>query len=392
MGWPLGGDWDRATTPPGASTADLSMIMEAIALAIGQRQSLVANGVATETSAETSWYYTDAISGAARKRRPVASDFNGVWIHGPCVKRFVEDAQAAIDALCGPHGFFESQEYAWAKALTGNTIGAPSIDKYWIQNDDFPAQNNLHDEIGEWLNVDVAGVLDAPLWLQMKAGLNLLRYMVTREGFEVAATPERKTYSGGATKPDTVDEACAAYNTYTGALEDALAATSITEDTVPGQGNQIYYWNRVFPHFCDGDVEWESGDISHTAYIGAVAFERGEIPYEDWRETHPPYAPGTFGEMLIAVRSYAPDNAASKNQLLPLTLCGTHDFTPVAYPGAYSTTLESAPAQFSLEMQDALEPLGYINPALGHNIAYMAQEIYYWEVFSNASSLLTDQT
>jgi len=44
MGWPLNGDWDRATTPPGASTADLAAIMCAICIAVKERDDLLGLG------------------------------------------------------------------------------------------------------------------------------------------------------------------------------------------------------------------------------------------------------------------------------------------------------------------------------------------------------------
>ena len=68
MGWPLNGDWDRATTPPGASLADIATICEAICRGHRERYNLVNNPL---TGVE--FYYTDFPGD--QKQIPLASDF-----------------------------------------------------------------------------------------------------------------------------------------------------------------------------------------------------------------------------------------------------------------------------------------------------------------------------
>lgn len=68
MGWPLNGDWDRATTPPGASLADMGIICESICRGWRERWNLARN-----PSLGILFYYTDSLSD--QKQIPLESDF-----------------------------------------------------------------------------------------------------------------------------------------------------------------------------------------------------------------------------------------------------------------------------------------------------------------------------
>lgn len=68
MGWPLNGDWDRATTPPGASLADMASICESICRGHRERYNLVRN-----PATGILFYYTD--NPADQKQIPLESDF-----------------------------------------------------------------------------------------------------------------------------------------------------------------------------------------------------------------------------------------------------------------------------------------------------------------------------
>jgi hypothetical protein len=96
MGWPLSGNWDRATTPPGASTADLSAILAALCVAVNQREHFLSmDGSSVYNGAETSW------TGIGHAR-PSAADFNGISLRGDGVKTLMQQLHSRIDFL-GTH-------------------------------------------------------------------------------------------------------------------------------------------------------------------------------------------------------------------------------------------------------------------------------------------------
>lgn len=68
MGWPLNGDWDRATTPPGASLADMALICESICRAHRERWNLVHNPLVG-----IEFYYND--NPLDQKQIPLQADF-----------------------------------------------------------------------------------------------------------------------------------------------------------------------------------------------------------------------------------------------------------------------------------------------------------------------------
>ena len=135
MGWPLGGNWDRATTPPGASFADVAQIMAAICTGINQRESqYFTNGIIDNTV--TQWYNTGDGTSGATVAYPTAASFAGPVLRGYFLKNLLESAKDAIEACFGAgaatwkeHAYVASPgtnpsitfASVWAIATTGYT-------------------------------------------------------------------------------------------------------------------------------------------------------------------------------------------------------------------------------------------------------------------------------
>lgn len=96
MGWPLSGNWDRATTAPGADTVDIGAIIVAIATAINTIETDLHPTYLTTTQ----WYYTNNTTSGPKKTFIVRADFTGVIIDGNLAKKFQTDAASAITSMC----------------------------------------------------------------------------------------------------------------------------------------------------------------------------------------------------------------------------------------------------------------------------------------------------
>lgn len=159
MGWPLLGQWDRETTPPGASMADLPAICAALCKAINQREkySFYYGGAATGT--ETAFTYKQGSS----KTYPTAADFapttgtrnalNGAIVRGLLsqMKNAIEDMVDGFNSRFWTDSNFTARwdvADLWAAASTG-------LDAWDLS----------------------APVTKADNWLILKNALNQLRYI-----------------------------------------------------------------------------------------------------------------------------------------------------------------------------------------------------------------------
>ena len=93
MGWPLNGDWDRATTPPGASTADMAHVMAAICNAVNERRGIALDG----RLALVDWPIESI--GGPTSTSPTASDFGEIAIFSPFVSEMLELMYDSIDDM-----------------------------------------------------------------------------------------------------------------------------------------------------------------------------------------------------------------------------------------------------------------------------------------------------
>lgn len=389
MGWPLGG------TMLGASTAELAPIMEAIALAINQRQALITRGVNTEGSGETSWYYTDALSVGERKRRPTAADFRGAWIHGPCMKTFVQTAQAAIDDLVQfevPGGFSRPvflRERSGHAALTIST-------RFWERETAYP-ERDFHEEIGAWLDVEEVGVLRAELWQQLIDGLNLLVYVCTYDrgpGLGDPSIPEAISLSDTAGFPSDADAGCVLGGSAADVMQGAIDLLDVSEGS-HGFGAKSFYFKTGYNAFsCNGDVVANPGDpVSHTGRTGHATLARGEINFSDWAAAHRGQAAGELVQFLATVQSQDESLAASKNNIIDLSFCGVQTFTPAVYPASVSFDLAEAPAVISLDAAEALVPLPTLGPdSLLTEAGLIYQSIEIIAAVTDITGLLDDQS
>lgn len=72
MGWLHNKQLDRATTPPGASTQDVAVMLSQLCKAVNQREAAAINGATL-----TQWFYTGDGTSGASKTYPLASDWSG---------------------------------------------------------------------------------------------------------------------------------------------------------------------------------------------------------------------------------------------------------------------------------------------------------------------------
>lgn len=153
MGWPLGGNWDRATAPPGASGADLPAICEAICKAINDRalyRSYDSSGTANGT--QYSIHY-DATHTATY---PTAAQFGASMVNplnNGFVQTFWADCKTAIDAIASSFRTDNTFATAWSASSLWSAAGAG---------------------LGAWDTTKNWGYVDN--WLRIKAALSLLRY------------------------------------------------------------------------------------------------------------------------------------------------------------------------------------------------------------------------
>lgn len=156
MGWPLGGNWDRATTPPGASKADLAMMLAAFCLAVNERQALCGK-------TERAFVYNYA---GDSKTRPTAADFSGSAIFPYNVSAVYEDVKGygisfyLVSSMLGRFDF----NMTWYKDAAC-TIWYPDAD----------IKSDVDTEIGASFNLK-AGPMYLKNWLWLKALYNKLIY------------------------------------------------------------------------------------------------------------------------------------------------------------------------------------------------------------------------
>lgn len=135
MGWPINnGDWDRATTPPGASAADITTILAALCLGVNERR--VARGLT-----ETQFHYTEALD--VTKARPVAADFSGRF-NGPLAPAILNELYTAI---VSSDGWYHSTAFDWDDYTTGAEIwteAGTGLDAFDADRGFLYAANLLH--------------------------------------------------------------------------------------------------------------------------------------------------------------------------------------------------------------------------------------------------------
>lgn len=159
MAWPLLGQWDRETTPPGASVADLPTICAALCKAINQRRKYSFYFEGAASGSEASFTYAQGLS----KEYPTAADFSPTVgtrnaLNGSIVRGLLSQMKSAIeDMVDGFNSRFWTDsnftarwepETLWAAASVG-------LDAWDIS----------------------APVTKADNWLILKNALNLLRYI-----------------------------------------------------------------------------------------------------------------------------------------------------------------------------------------------------------------------
>ena len=142
MGWPLGGNWDRATTPPGASGADLPAICAAICTAINNRALWRSYNLSTGAAAGTQ--YNIHYSLASSAIYPTAAQFGAALqntLNDGFVQQFWTDCKTAIDAIAA--SFYTDNTFAtkwtsstlWTAAGTG--LGSWDTTKNWWYPDNW---------------------------------------------------------------------------------------------------------------------------------------------------------------------------------------------------------------------------------------------------------------
>lgn len=156
MAWHRNKQWDRFTTPPGASTADLSTIISQICIAINQRRAHIStDGYGDSVLSAVNWPVNSDLS--VSLPLPTASDFD-CSIHGKCTKYFLEHAPSQIQSLLG------ISEDNFIRSFSG---GTPA--RYWTYAD-------LWAEAGTGLPAyDATKALFAPNYIRLANALDLLK-------------------------------------------------------------------------------------------------------------------------------------------------------------------------------------------------------------------------
>lgn len=404
MGWFKDGDWDRATTPPGASTGEIAVVMAQIARAINQRWAVIIRGAntAADDGNEYRWYYTDALAAEERAVRPTAAQFAGAKIRGACVRRFVIDAQAQIDRLVQQQGTGDSWlNPVFLRERDGHELGTLTQD-FWTRDGSGSEEKDFHTAIGAWIDIDEVGVMYAPMWLQLKDALDKLRYVCTYQGListfgsvgtqsEVWASGGLIDESGTGAFPEDADAACAlrgsAGDVIAGAIEDLSVSSVPDPDPVRAS---FYFRNTVTFGYCDGDTA-VNYPTAETARSGSVQFARSAMSFAAWASRRRGRAAGTAVQFFARVRSYVEDVSAQGNQIVDLVFCGDETFTPVAWPDSVEFEREEFPTTLSLEAADDLAPLPGISPGTILS-AWIYQRIAVVAAVSDISGLLDDQT
>jgi hypothetical protein len=108
MGWPLGGDWDRATTPPGASTADITVLLSALCRGVNERRQQVFKidqnlspptpSVNCVSTALIPFYYTGDGTSGASSNYPTPANWDGN-LYSPLVKNSLIAIRNSIDTV-----------------------------------------------------------------------------------------------------------------------------------------------------------------------------------------------------------------------------------------------------------------------------------------------------
>lgn len=170
MPWPLGGNWDRATTPPGASTADIAPILAALCLAVNQRESQMTIGYYPDTAlSETQFFYTGNGTAGSKKARPLSSDFAGP-IRGSSGKQLIKNTLLAIkDAISG---LVENPLYCWSRVALVSPVGTFLHWRFGSVGGDPTLYVWAAANVGRTWNPDDA--LWADNYLILRAALNLL--------------------------------------------------------------------------------------------------------------------------------------------------------------------------------------------------------------------------
>lgn len=113
MGWLHNKQLDRATTPPGASTQDVAVMLSQLCKAVNQREAAaIVDGVAL-----TEWFYTGDGTSGTSKTYPLASDWIGS-IRGQLPKNALLAIKEGIENLLGLNSY---------KFLTALWDGDPSV-------------------------------------------------------------------------------------------------------------------------------------------------------------------------------------------------------------------------------------------------------------------------
>ncbi len=142
MSWPLSGNWDRATTPPGASTEDRGAILEALCRAYNERRDYCHGGLIPHQS----FVYTSA---GAFSDFPTAAQFAGALNGGDggqgLVKEFFFQAEFS-------HPTDDASVFTWYKEaacinayLAGEirTLASAGLSAFDINREGLDATNFL---------------------------------------------------------------------------------------------------------------------------------------------------------------------------------------------------------------------------------------------------------
>ena len=153
MGWPLNGDWDSATTPPGATTADLAHVMAAICNAINERR-----GIALDGRLDLVEWPIESIGGPT-STSPAASDFNAIATFSPFISEMLELMYDSIDDMIpyAMRGAAPEGDGSWDAWVN---LGKPA---FWIEARGALSAFSLSKPL-----------LNSDNWLILKNALNML--------------------------------------------------------------------------------------------------------------------------------------------------------------------------------------------------------------------------